>query len=445
MKTQENTSLRGRNDRSNLVHSFENPDCFTAFAMTGIFLRWLPTFLFVIITIAATGQTFVAETKLPEVEKPGFYRVLIDPTVMLYAKADLSNVRIMNGKREVPYITSMEAPILTTPEFKQYRIVSKKLTAGCCTTLIIENEERTSINNISLIIKNAETLKQATLLGSDDRETWYALKEDFYLNSIDNSDQTLEMKILNFPLANYQYLMLNINDSSSAPLNIVSAGYHESETVDGVYASVPNLTFYAIDSLKKTYVSISFDSARLVDKLQFYISGETFFHREAVLYEKLTRTTKKGKTETYLSFLKHLELTSTHESTLALDGSKVKDLVLEIENNDNPPLTFDAIEASQMNRYLTAWMEKNKAYSLKVGTSDMAAPVYDLSFFQRDIPENPEVLYVYALSAIKPRINRAEAPTIFKDKRFIWAVIIVVGAILAFMSYRMIEDSRKSG
>jgi hypothetical protein len=399
-------------------------------------------FFFILISFAATGQTFVAETKLPEVEQAGFYRVLIDPTVMLYAKNDLSNVRIMNGKREVPYITSVEAPLLTTPQFKPYRIVSKKLKDDCCTTLVIENEDRTPINNISLIIKNAETLKQATLLGSDDQETWYALKEDFYLNSVDNNDQTFEIKIVNFPLANYQYLMLNINDSTTAPLNIVSAGYYEGETVEGVYTPVPNITFSAMDSLKNTYVSISFDSARLVDKLQFYISGETFYHRQAVLYEKLTRTTKKGKTETYFNFLQHLELTSTHESTLALDGSKVKDLVLEIENNDNPPLTFDAIEASQMNRYLTAWMEKNKAYTLKIGASDMAAPVYDLSFFQRDIPKELPVLYVYELTAIKPKLNRGEAPTIFKNKALIWTAIIIVGAILAFMSYRMLQESK---
>jgi hypothetical protein len=285
-------------------------------------------------------------------------------------------------------------------------------------------------------------MKQASLLGSDDQQTWYALKEDFYLNAVNNQDQTVEMKIVNFPLANYQYVMLTINDSTSAPLNIVSAGYHESETVAGVYTDVPNLTFSTRDSLKRTYVSISFDSARLVDKLQFYISGEPFYHREAALYEQCTRTTKKGKTETYLKLLKHLELTSTHESTLTLEGNKIKNLVLEIENNDNPSLTFDAIEALQMNRYLTAWMEKNKSYTLKMGASDMAAPVYDLSFFQRNIPKDLQTLYVYELKTIKPKLRRADAPTIFKDKRFIWAAIIVVGAILAFMSYKMIRESK---
>jgi hypothetical protein len=243
-------------------------------------------------------------------------------------------------------------------------------------------------------------------------------------------------------LANYQYLQLTFNDSTTAPLNIISAGYHESQTVEGVYAAVPNLTFSAVDSLKRTYVSISFDSARLVDKLQFYISGETFYHRDAILYEKLARKTKKGKTEIYLSFLKRFDLTSTHESTLALDGSKVKDLVLVVENNDSPSLTFDAIEASQMNRYLTAWMEKNKAYTLKVGANDMAAPVYDLSFFQHDIPENPEVLYLPELTAIKTRATQIESISIFKNKAFIWAAIIVVGAILAFMSYKMISESK---
>jgi hypothetical protein len=396
-----------------------------------------------LISLLAAGQTFVAETKLPEVSKTGFYRVLVDPTVMLYANADLSNVRIMNGKREVPYISSVDAPILSSPEFKPYKIVSRKLKENCCTALIIENEERSVINNISLIIKNAETLKQASLLGSDDRETWYALKENFYLKAVDNRDQTYEMQILNFPLSNYQYLLLNINDSSSAPLNIMKAGYYESEMQEGAYSPLPSPMFSAMDSLKRTYIDISFDSARLVDKLQFFISGETFYHREAVLYERLTRTTKKGKVETYLRFLKQLELTSTHESTLVLDEGKVKDLVLEIENNDNPPLQFDAVEAYQMNRYLTAWMETNKSYTLKMGSPDMTAPVYDLSFFQKDIPENPEVLYANELLVVKPKVKNAETPTIFKNKLFIWTAIILVGAILAFMSIKMIRESGK--
>jgi hypothetical protein len=410
-------------------------------------MKTLLVYIACLITFLVAGQTLVAETKIPEVPKAGFYRVLIDPAVMLYANADLSNVRIMNGKREVPYISSIDAPILTTPQFKPYKIVSKKLKANCCTTLIIENEERAVINNISLIIKNAETMKQASLLGSDDQETWYALKENFYLKAVENQDKTYELQILNFPLANYQYLLLNLNDSTSAPLNVLTAGYHESEMMDGVYAPLPSPMFSISDSVsqKRTYVDISFDSARLVDKIQFYISGESFYHREAVLYERLTRTTKKGKVESYLRFLIQLELTSTHESTLTLDPVKVKDLVLEVENNDNPPLQFDAVEAYQMNRYLTAWMETNKSYTLKMGSSDMIAPVYDLSFFQKDIPENPEVLYADELTIIKPKTKSAESPTIFKNKLFIWSAILVVGAILAFMSYKMIEESRKSG
>jgi hypothetical protein len=409
-------------------------------------MKTLLVYIACLITFLVAGQTFVAETKIPEVPKAGFYRVLVDPAVMLYANADLSNVRIMNGKREVPYISSIDAPILTTPQFKPYKIVSKKLKPNCCTTLIIENEERAVINNISLIIKNAETMKQASLLGSDDQETWYALKENFYLKPVENQDKTFELQILNFPLANYQYLLLNINDSTSAPLNVLTAGYHESEMMEGVYAPLPSPLFSISDSVsqKRTYVDISFDSARLVDKIQFYISGESFYHREAVLYERLTRTTKKGKVESYLRFLKQLELTSTHESTLTLDPGKVKDLVLEVENNDNPPLQFDAVEAYQMNRYLTAWMETNKSYTLKMGSSDMIAPVYDLSFFQKDIPENPEVLYAGELTVIKPKTKSTESPTIFKNKLFIWSAILVVGAILAFMSYKMIEESRKS-
>ena len=77
----ENTSLRGRNDRSNLVLSIKNRDCFTAFAMTRVLLRCLLVFLIGLIgcetePILFKGPYFVRFTENARIIKESYSPVV---------------------------------------------------------------------------------------------------------------------------------------------------------------------------------------------------------------------------------------------------------------------------------------------------------------------------------------------------------------------------------
>ncbi|HEY3405858.1 MAG TPA: DUF3999 family protein [Ohtaekwangia sp.] len=388
------------------------------------------------------GQEFIGEALLPVVPSDGFYRILITPQLGSFLNAEFSNVRIHDNKgKEVPYLYQPELRVQYTTEFKTYEILEKKQHKNCCTTLLLQNPGSQPINNISLSIKNADVTKQATLLGSDDKENWFALKQHFTLSSINNSSNTSEVRIVDFPLSNYTYYQLQIEDSTSAPLNILSAGYYEVNSENGNYINLP-LTVNKTDhvSQKKTYLNILFDSARVTDKFELTLTGAPYFLRRAELYEKKQRLNKKGEKETYFDSLYPFELSSKQPSVLELDGVKAKEFQIIISNDDNPSLEVASLKAYQLNRYLTTWLKKDETYSLKIGNTNLEAPVYDIAFFEDKIPDAPAVLSIQSLKIFEKE-KAVPSDSIFTSNIIIWIAIGLVVVVLGFMAMKMANET----
>ncbi|MBA4058120.1 MAG: hypothetical protein C0490_25610, partial [Marivirga sp.] len=318
----------------------------------------------------------------------------------------------------------------------------KKQQAGCCTSLMLHNANQNQLNSISLIIKNADVTKEATLLGSDDKEHWYALKQHFTLYPIVNVNGTSELKIVDFPLSNYVYYSLRINDSTSAPINILKAGYFQAQKTNGEYTEVPIKRINSSDSAvqKKSYLHFQFDTLRMVDKLELSMKGQPYFLRKAKLFLKRERTLKKGGSEKFYDFLQEIELNSKHQTMIELGRMKVQALLVVVENEDNPPLEIASAKAYLVNRYLTAWMEARKHYVIRIGTDQFAKPVYDLSFFKDRIPDDPERLAVGEITLFKNKVTEPGF-TFFTTKTFVWAAIVFVIVILGYMSVRLLKEA----
>ena len=119
------------------------------------------------------------------------------------------------------------------------------------------------------MIKNADASREVSLSGSDDKKNWFSIRDRFTLIAPQNFSETQEAKLVGFPWSNYEYYLLTIKDSILAPLNILKAGYYESQSSDGKFTSLP-LNVNAYDSVreKKTHVDITFDALQFVDKFE---------------------------------------------------------------------------------------------------------------------------------------------------------------------------------
>jgi hypothetical protein len=399
-------------------------------------------FAFILAVTSCLAQEFRAEGKLPTVNADGFYRIAISPDLTTHLNDNFTNIRIIDAKgAEVPYLFQVEQPSYHTMKFKPYNIVEKTLTKNCCTTLILENTASEPINNISLSIKNADVTKQATLLGSDDKTNWFALKESFLFTPINNQKEISEVRIVDFPLSNYVYYKLQISDSTNAPINILSAGYFEVSSESGKFTQLP-VQITGTDSIKQkqTFIKIKLDTTQVIDKINLRMKGSPYFLRMASIYEQKIREKKNGEKETWLDELETFELSSKGGSVIDLPNTKVKELVVVIENDDNPSLQVDEIKVFQLNRYLTAYLKKNEPYVVKIGATDLRAPVYDIGYFKDSIPQNITTLNTGALM-MADEVEKTGSKTFFSSKLIIWGAIIVVIIVLGFMAIRMINEA----
>lgn len=400
-----------------------------------------------VFTLAITSgfsQTFRGEASLPKVEADGFYRIFISPELSTHLNSGFTNIRIYDQQNhETPYLFQQEDPVKYSQVFREYEIVEKKQQKNCCTLLVLHNSKETPINNISLSIKNAEVTKTATLLGSDDKENWFALKERFTLSSLNNTRQTSEIKIVDFPLSNYSYYLIQLEDSTSAPLNILNAGYYEVNSEDGTYTRVTSFKTTKSDDLKtkQSFVRVIFDTTQVVDKLSIGMSGAPYFLRRASLSIKKERLNKKNEKEFYFEWLSYFELSSKQASVIELPGIQVNEFLITIENDDNPGLEVANVSTYQLNRYVTAWLKKEQAYTIKLGEKEQQAPVYDIGFFKDSIPAHPQVLSVGPVSIFEKKSEGST--TYFTNRSIIWIAIVVVIIVLGFMTMKMVNETSK--
>lgn len=403
-------------------------------------MRKFIVLIFVLASCHVYGQSFEREASLAPVARDGFYNLLISPEISQHLNNDLSDIRIFdNQHKEVPYLLRVESPEYYAERFVEYEIVENQSKPRCCTSLMLRNASRTPINNIRLLIKNAEASREVSLLGSDDKKNWFSIKDNFILSAPQSTSATKEIEIVGFPWSNYEYYLLNIKDSTNAPLNILKAGYYEGQSSAGNFTTLP-LNVNAYDSAKRTFVEITLNSLQILDKLEIDVSGVKYYRRHAVISEKRVRTEKNGKRTEYFSPIESFELTTGRKAIVELPHARAQHFRIEIANDDNPPLTISSIKAFQLNRYLAVWLTKDTPYTIQFGQPNLRPAVYDLSFFRDSIPKNIDIIEARDLKLL-PTSSSAPAASFFTSKNIIWIAIVIVALVLGYMSIKLVRES----
>lgn len=386
------------------------------------------------------AQTYDWSADVGKVQQDGFYSLSLSPSISSKLRSGMEDLRVYDTSgTEIPYLIKRDQFTFDKRYFSDYVIESKQMEKGCCTKLIISNPKSEQWDNFCLLVKNHEVNKTATLSGSDDKENWFALREGVVFSPLNNSDETFGACYVSFPLSNYRYFSLEINDSTTAPLNILHVGNYSSEQTSGKFEVVPLPVVSQVDSnkLKRTYVQLLYDAPYVIQKMELTFGGPKFFSREALLYEVEYDTQKNRQ----LTFIQSFQISSRTSSMLVFDGAKHIEYLIEVHNGDSPPVRLKSVTAYQLNTFLLAYLEANKAYRLKMGNKEVSAPAYDLSGFADSIPADLPLLQLSNWKReIKPMKAQSPKESLFKTKAWIWAAIVLVVGFLGWMSVRMLKE-----
>ena len=394
-----------------------------------MFKKLLTVFLMMSGTVisARAQNMFRYKADLESIKQSGFYKIYLNPSVVAKGNADLSDIRIIDEKRNfVPYVRMQNLPS-ATENLVNFPVLETSKKNDSITSILIENTKSLLLRSLWLKLKNTAVSRKVDVLGSDDKLKWFALEEDVLLGRSSGSSTDNYLQSLSFPASNYRYFKLNINNKGKSPIKILQAGIYSSDTSAPKFTMLPQPAVTRIDSSNKiTYLNLNFRDKFQVNKLVISVSHPKYYRRSVLVYELIGR-------EKF--FLTEVDLNSDTKPEIVF-SSKAKNLQLQIQNGDNPALEISTIQAYQLNEYILAYLEPAKAYQLLVGNRKVQQPDYDLKFFTDSALRN--VSEIEHSQLVKNPLFLI-APT--KTKRdytaLLWVAIASVLALLGFLTYRM--------
>lgn len=371
------------------------------------------------------------EITLPPVGDDAFYSVDLPYNVLGCARRDLGDIRIRDDKgTEVAWLLREDTESKNSSEFIPLPV---EVTATPRHTDVLITGAGEPLSSFVLKIKNADVDKEAELRGSNDGAKWFAVKDRFRLNGTSHPGRTEAMLDLTFPLSDYQYYKLSLNDSLSAPLNVMGVGRMKVESYSKQHLlEVPLTSSHVRTKGKETLLELVLPFNYQFERLDFYISSPRYYRREL----RLLQPSGAYSTAT-------LSDTEGCPQLVRMNGYG-DTLRLSIANGDDQSLTVDSVKVHVRKYSLVVALKKEARYVMTYGDPRATFPQYDLTFGK----QVPDTIARVNISDIKPTEREAEPEeevsawlTFFKTYG-IWLVIILIIAQILYMVRKMIKKDR---
>lgn len=161
----------------------------------------------------------------------------------------------------------------------------------------------------------------------------------------------------------------------------------------------------------------------------------------AIVSVKRTERVKK-QTKNFRQKISHFILKSNSSNKLLFDGIFEKDFTIEIENNDNQPLTFSKIEVLQKPLYVISDLIANEKYEIIID-STLSKPQYDLQGFIAEFKNNYLKVSISNLKEVKVTQKNAFEKPFWQSKAFMWICILFAVAIIGYFAIGLLKDMKK--
>ena len=381
------------------------------------------------------AQQFTGKYNIPPVSESGYYHLLLTPEAVAASSPNLEDIRIKNDQsgKEIPYLLRSEKSKTTTSAFFQYNILENQFNKKDSTTrIVIGNDKKEEINQFHIVVQRAEIAKSVSVKGSDDKETWYVVKQKTPIISVIGYNIENEILTVNIPAGRYRYYEILIDNPQKDPIRVTTVGRYEQNEIAGQYSEVALGSFIQKDSAdKRSYIRFpNVKQNYLVDKISFEIEGALPYYRRASF---------SGNNSSF-------HLASNSKNTIDVVGTYIDSTTtIFINNFDDSPLKIKKITAYQLARYLTVYLEKDEKYTLYFGDKTLQKPQYDMVHFEKNIPNGLTVLTTDTLKEISTQQTVIELPKqrFWETQIFLWAVILGVGLLLGWICYTMIGEIKK--
>jgi len=402
---------------------------------------------FIVMLLAANGLLAQHKTtaKIETVKENGLHKIVVPAEIRSFSKEELGDFRILDAKGiEVPYYILQENTETNSSSFSECKIRSKTTIPKSKTILIFENP-KAQIDEIVLSITNSDVTKSYSISGSNDQKEWYGLVNNALLKDLDNKETTSVYKTIPLPLTSYRYLKIEWNDKKTLPINVLKIGFYNTKTsstkVEEVFAK--NTRIQQIPAEKKTRIYIDFNRPQIVNQIGFTITSPNLFQRNAQLYAHKKKPMNQ-KSAPFPEEIFTFELSSNTKNTFTIPQLFEKECFIEIENQDNPPLTLGKIQFFQNQIAVIADLKANEKYTITTGNPKRNSPEYDLENFKKNTNSNLPEAKIYDIKNLNSKKTSPQNQSFWQQSWFMWLCIILGGIAVLYFTSSLVKDMKNN-
>jgi len=402
--------------------------------------------VFTLVTLACFAQTngYRFKAVIEPVKEPGFYNILLTPALNAHLKTDYSDFRIINGAGKwVPHLLRYPKAELTNESVLWNLEIVKNLGNANSSELIIKTPGQ-SLSNITFITRNTSVQRFGSLTGSDDSINWYIINDSVLISPAISAPGDSEFS-LNFRPNTYHFYKLSIANKGKAPYAIKAAATNAAAMEPGANQSLllpiqnPAANISHQDSAKTTYIRVVQNAGFHVDEIELKLSGPKYFNRNIQIYIPAAENIKNVFTRKSIA-----ALAISSNSSLRFPVPVFSDSIfyLAISNEDNLPLTVEAVNTYCGMHVATVYMEKNFRYNIIMGNAGATLPRYDLKQDDIDVNKLLPLVSTGNITMLGDKLPGTNAW--YNNKWMLWLFIGAAAAVLCMFTFRLIKDIGKT-
>ena len=398
------------------------------------------TIILILITATAVSQNY--QGTIEGINESGFHKILLSPEVRSASVSNLNYFRILDSKNnEVPYVLLNEESTMQS-SFSPFTFQTINNTKDSITTIIIENKNKLKQDHFTFKMANTKVKKTFTISGSNDKNAWYGLATNQLFLGLNEAEKTTVEQTFSFPPTDYAFIKFEFNNKNSLPLQILEVGVYNNlySLVSQVEISNFKIKNNTDKEKKTTQLTVSFSMPQHIESMTFDIDNEVFLRDAKILVNK-TQTIKK-RIEPYQEQVFNFVLHSGTHNSFELPYIFEKEIIIEIENNDNPPLNIKQLKFFQKPLYVICNLKSGETYEAIID-STLQKPIYDLVNFKASFNTDLPQAGIANLKKLNTQNKASANKSFWQTNAFMWLCILLAIVVISYFALGLLKDLKK--
>ena len=396
-------------------------------------------------------------------------KVFLSPEILDLAKPDLSDLRVIEaGRAEIGYvIRTAHRKSASTPV--QSRLYNRTHLPKQYSAVTVDFGSKVLKNHIEVHTGGTSFKRRVQVEGSDDGVSWEIVRRGALLFRVQDEARKkiiYDAKSVDFPENDWQYLRVTVFndpedtevveiDDVKASRNVATPAQTEDVPIQSVSVTEKNRGTEIYLDLGYRNLSISTVDLRFSDANFFRDVTVSGRNAETVLARTPVEDSPalEKRTPAPWHFVKRQAIyrytggrSAEQSLSLDLNGAKFRYLRIRIENRDDASLSFDAAIVTRLVQHVVFLPKQHVGYSLYFGNATAQAPAYDVRHYIDRLPGKAGAQVRFIGVEKNPGYASTTKPVPWSERHqgLIWVALLVMGAVLALVVFRVARSVPKA-